>query len=188
MRTWLCFPKLMARSASPLDSEAHRSSSSVGKVCYVFVDRSRQTGHRRSDSQVSSECIHTWPIHRHGPIAKSMNTVIRFEKSVLRFESTYINNIKGKLEQEKVVDCSSVWISPLLSTTSSGLMFRGPSTFAGVNMAVQDILLRWLSQVRYLFRHKHMRGYVHPKWGLRQGCTGSPYLMGSSNSSPLCHH
>ena len=31
-------------------------------------------------------------------------------------------------EQEKVVDCSSVWISLLLSTTSSGLMFRGPST------------------------------------------------------------
>eukprot|EP00439_Symbiodinium_sp_Y106_P046963 s2644_g6.t1 len=57
--------------------------------------------------------------------------------------------------------------------------------FAGVNMAVQDILLRWLSQVRYLFRHKHMRGYVHPKWGLRQGCTGSPILWAAVTVTAL---
>ena len=47
---------------------------------------------------------------------------------------------------------------------------------AGVNIATQEILLTWLSQVRYLFRHKHMRGHVHPKRGLRQGCAGSPIL------------
>ena len=103
-------------------SEAHRSSSSVGKVCYVFVDRSRQTG-------VGTLRVHTYladPQAR--PFAKSMNTVIRFEMNALRSGSTSINNIKDRLVREKVADCSSVWISPLLSTTSNGPMSRGPFT------------------------------------------------------------
>ena len=59
--------------------------------------------------------------------------------------------------------------------------------YAGVNIATQEIIILWLSQVRYLFRHKHMRGYVRPKWGLRQGCTGSPTLW-AAVTALLCAH
>ena len=56
---------------------------------------------------------------------------------------------------------------------------------AGVELAVQDILMSWLSQVRYLFRHKHLRGILRPRKGLRQGCTGSPILW-SAFTALLC--
>ena len=56
---------------------------------------------------------------------------------------------------------------------------------AGVELAVQDILMSWLSQARYLFRHKHLRGLLRPRKGLRQGCTGSPILW-SAFTALLC--
>ena len=59
---------------------------------------------------------------------------------------------------------------------------------AQVDVAVQDVLLCWLTQVRYHFNHQHLKGTVKPKTGLRQGCTGSPVLSGMDQrpSGPLC--
>ncbi|CAE7338149.1 Pol [Symbiodinium sp. CCMP2592] len=47
---------------------------------------------------------------------------------------------------------------------------------AHVDPSVQEILLLWLSQVRYIFRHKEHEKDIWPSWGLRQGCVGSPVL------------
>ena len=41
---------------------------------------------------------------------------------------------------------------------------------AGVPLGVQDILLVWLIQVRYVFNHRGRSGTIEPRWGLRQGC------------------
>ena len=47
---------------------------------------------------------------------------------------------------------------------------------AQVDSSIQEILLLWLSQVRYIFRHKNHENHLWTSWGLRQGCTGSPVL------------
>ncbi|CAE7400543.1 unnamed protein product [Symbiodinium sp. CCMP2456] len=47
---------------------------------------------------------------------------------------------------------------------------------AQVDIAIQEIMLTWLTQVRYLFRHRHLQGSIKPRRGLRQGCTASPIL------------
>ena len=56
---------------------------------------------------------------------------------------------------------------------------------AQVDVAVQDVLLCWLTQVRYHFNHQHLKGTVRPKTGLRQGCTGSP-LLWAAFTALLC--
>ena len=56
---------------------------------------------------------------------------------------------------------------------------------AGTPIYLQDILLTWLIQVRYLFHHRDQEGMVTPKWGLRQGCTASP-LLWSAFTSLIC--
>ena len=56
---------------------------------------------------------------------------------------------------------------------------------AGTPIYLQDILLTWLIQVRYLFYHRDQEGVVTPKWGLRQGCTASP-LLWSAFTSLIC--
>ena len=56
---------------------------------------------------------------------------------------------------------------------------------AQVNIAVQEIILTWLTQVRYLFRHRQLRGTIKPRRGLRQGCTASPVLW-AAFTSLLC--
>ena len=53
---------------------------------------------------------------------------------------------------------------------------RDALELAQVDPSVQEILLLWLSQVRYIFRHKSHEKDIWPSWGLRQGCTGSPVL------------
>ena len=45
-----------------------------------------------------------------------------------------------------------------------------------MDTSAQEILLLWLSQVRYIFRHKNHEHDIWPSWGLRQGCTGSPVV------------
>ncbi|CAE7805071.1 unnamed protein product, partial [Symbiodinium sp. CCMP2592] len=47
---------------------------------------------------------------------------------------------------------------------------------AEIDVSVQEILLLWLGQVRYIFRHKNLEQDIWPSWGLRQGCCGSPVL------------
>ena len=47
---------------------------------------------------------------------------------------------------------------------------------AQVEPSIQEILMQWLGQVRYKFRHKGMEKELWPSWGLRQGCIGSPVL------------
>ena len=54
-----------------------------------------------------------------------------------------------------------------------------------VNVAVQEVLLVWLTQVRHLFRHRNLRGSLKPRRGLRQGCTASPILW-AAFTSLLC--
>ncbi|CAE7728748.1 unnamed protein product [Symbiodinium sp. CCMP2592] len=56
---------------------------------------------------------------------------------------------------------------------------------AGVNLLVQEVILQWLRQVRYLFRHRGKQGIVVPKWGLRQGCKASPCLW-AAYTALLC--
>ena len=56
---------------------------------------------------------------------------------------------------------------------------------AGTPIYLQDILLTWLIQVRYLFYHRDQEGVVTPKCGLRQGCTASP-LLWSAFTSLIC--
>ena len=48
--------------------------------------------------------------------------------------------------------------------------------FAEVDLAVQEVLLLWLTQVRYILRHRNLQGAIDPRRGLRQGCTASPIL------------
>ena len=47
---------------------------------------------------------------------------------------------------------------------------------AQVDPSVQEVMLQWLSQVRYIFRHKGSKTTSCLPGGLRQGCTGSPVL------------
>ncbi|CAE7208423.1 unnamed protein product [Symbiodinium sp. CCMP2592] len=56
---------------------------------------------------------------------------------------------------------------------------------AGTPLFLQEILLTWLVQVRYIFWHRDQSDVVTPKWGLRQGCTASP-LLWSAFTSLLC--
>ena len=56
---------------------------------------------------------------------------------------------------------------------------------AGTPIHLQEVLLTWLVQVRYLFRHRDQTGHVTPKWGLRQGCVASPILW-AAFTSLLC--
>ena len=56
---------------------------------------------------------------------------------------------------------------------------------AGTPIHLQEVLLTWLVQVRYLFRHRDQAGHVTPKWGLRQGCVASPILW-AAFTSLLC--
>ncbi|CAE7627910.1 PKAR [Symbiodinium sp. CCMP2456] len=56
---------------------------------------------------------------------------------------------------------------------------------AGTPLHLQDILLPWLTQVKYIFHHRDCSGKIHPKWGLRQGCTASPILW-SAFTALLC--
>ena len=56
---------------------------------------------------------------------------------------------------------------------------------AGTPVYLQDILLTWLIQVRYLFYHRDQEGTVTPRCGLRQGCTASP-LLWSAFTSLIC--
>ena len=60
-------------------------------------------------------------------------------------------------------------------------------SYAGVNIATQEIIILWLSPVRYLFRHQQMQGHARPKWGLRHGCTGSPTLW-AAVTALVCAH
>ena len=53
---------------------------------------------------------------------------------------------------------------------------------AGVSLGVQDILLVWLVQVRYVFHHRGRSGTISPRWGLRQGCIASPLLWAAFTS------
>ncbi|CAE7573790.1 unnamed protein product [Symbiodinium sp. CCMP2592] len=57
--------------------------------------------------------------------------------------------------------------------------------FANIPICVQDILLVWLSQVRYIFHHRDCSGSLQPQWGLRQGCVASPILW-SLFTSLMC--
>ena len=56
---------------------------------------------------------------------------------------------------------------------------------AGVCLLVQEVILTWLTQVRYLFNHRGHQGVVKPKWGLRQGCKASPCLW-AAYTALLC--
>ncbi|CAE7239424.1 unnamed protein product [Symbiodinium sp. CCMP2456] len=56
---------------------------------------------------------------------------------------------------------------------------------AGTPLHLQEVLLRWLTQVKYIFHHRDCSGKIHPKWGLRQGCTASPILW-SAFTALLC--
>ena len=56
---------------------------------------------------------------------------------------------------------------------------------AGVPLGVQDLLLVWLVQVRYVFNHRGRSGTIEPRWGLRQGCIASP-LLWAAFTSLLC--
>ena len=56
---------------------------------------------------------------------------------------------------------------------------------AGVCLLVQEVILTWLTQVRYLFNHRGHQGIVKPKWGLRQGCKASPCLW-AAYTALLC--
>ncbi|CAE7323550.1 unnamed protein product [Symbiodinium sp. CCMP2456] len=56
---------------------------------------------------------------------------------------------------------------------------------AQVDIAVQEIMLTWLTQVLYLFRHRHLQGSIKPRRGLRQGCSASPILW-AAFTSLLC--
>ena len=56
---------------------------------------------------------------------------------------------------------------------------------AGTPSHLQEVLLTWLVQVRYIFHHRGETGCLTPHWGLRQGCSGSP-LLWSAFTSLLC--
>ena len=56
---------------------------------------------------------------------------------------------------------------------------------AGVNILVQEVIITWLTQVRYLFNRRGHQGVVKPKWGLRQGCKASPCLW-AAYTALLC--
>ena len=56
---------------------------------------------------------------------------------------------------------------------------------AGVCILVQEVILTWLKQVRYIFNHRGHQGTVKPKWGLRQGCKASPCLW-AAYTALLC--
>ncbi|CAE7740061.1 MCAT [Symbiodinium sp. CCMP2456] len=56
---------------------------------------------------------------------------------------------------------------------------------AQVDPSTQEVLLRWLSQVKYIFQHKDLTKELWPSWGLRQGCIGSPVLW-SAFTALLC--
>ena len=56
---------------------------------------------------------------------------------------------------------------------------------AHIDPSIQEVLLQWLSQVRYVFKHKNLEKELWPSWGLRQGCIGSPVLW-SAFTALLC--
>ncbi|CAE7475779.1 unnamed protein product [Symbiodinium sp. CCMP2456] len=56
---------------------------------------------------------------------------------------------------------------------------------AQIDPSIQEVLMQWLSQVKYIFRHKQHEKEIWPSWGLRQGCIGSPVLW-SAFTALLC--
>ena len=53
---------------------------------------------------------------------------------------------------------------------------REALALAEIDPSIQELLLQWLRQVVYSFRHKGQSKRVRPSWGLRQGCPASPVL------------
>ncbi|CAE7686084.1 unnamed protein product [Symbiodinium sp. CCMP2456] len=56
---------------------------------------------------------------------------------------------------------------------------------AQIDPSIQEVLLQWLSQVKYIFQHQNLEKEIWPSWGLRQGCIGSPVLW-SAFTALLC--
>ena len=98
-------------------------------------------------------------------------------------------NLHQKHEGQQRVKCSGgVQISLDLSAAFDMVEWahvKQALDFAEVNIAVQEVLLLWLTQVRYVFRHRNLQGAINPRRGLRQGCAASPILW-AAFTSLLC--
>ncbi|CAE7689861.1 unnamed protein product [Symbiodinium sp. KB8] len=78
--------------------------------------------------------------------------------------------------------------SPSTNSTKASDLYNARAAAldqAGVNILVQEVIITWLTQVRYLFNRRGHQGVVKPKWGLRQGCKASPCLW-AAYTALLC--
>ena len=168
-------PKAKARTDSPLDWRPIGLQNPVGKTLMkILVARAKdqihqlvmqypQTAyvpHRSTHTALKRVYQHCARVRQH---CQKQRTTIHEKQAGLQRSSDY-----GGLQ-------ISMDLSAAFDLVPWGAV-REALELAQVDPSVQEVMLQWLSQVRYIFRHKRQQDDILPSWGLRQGCTGSPVL------------
>ena len=177
-------PKAHGRSDSPLDWRPIGVQDPLGKcLMSTIVAQARQAIHDLITqfpqcAYVKNRSTHT-ALRQVFSHCKSIRD--RCSKARLTLHDQHEGQVRTKC-------CGGLQISLDLSAAFDLVEWssiKQALDLARVNIAVQEVILTWLTQVRYIFRHRQLRGTIKPRRGLRQGCTASPVLW-AAFTSLLC--
>ena len=176
--------KAHGRSTSPLDLRPIGVQDSLGKaVMSTTILRAKKAIH----SLVSRfpQCAYI----KGRSTGTALRQVFSHCRDVREQCSQARLTIRQKFEGQSATECQGGVQASLDRSAAFDLVqwesIKEALDLAGVALEVQDVLMSWLTQVRYLFRHKHLQGQLRPRKGLRQGCTASPILW-SAFTALLC--
>ena len=168
-------PKVKARTDSPLDWRPIGLQNPVGKTLMkILVARAKDQIH-----QLVMQYLQTAYVpHRstHTALKRVYQHCARVRHCCQKQRTTIHEKSLGL---QRSANYGGLQISMDLSAAFDLVPWSAVKEaleLAQVDPSIQEVMLQWLSQVRYIFRHKQQQDDILPSWGLRQGCTGSPVL------------
>ena len=169
-------PKAHGRSRTPVDWRPIGLQDCLGKsVMTLLLRQARQALVNLSVGILRQLISQAGVPAQH--LGKSSRTVTMFANMLKEIGSLSINERRDNSHHSAQAAYKSAWI-----LAARWGHIKDAMDLAGVPLGVQDILLVWLAQVRYVFNHRGRSGTISPRWGLRQGCIASPLLWAAFTS------
>ncbi|CAE7485339.1 unnamed protein product, partial [Symbiodinium sp. CCMP2456] len=173
--TVVLIPKPAGKNAGPLDWRPIGLQHPIGKsIMRIVINQARH--------QIN-QLVQEWPQCAYVPHRSTFTALKRVYQhcDVVRRKCAQQRTTLHQQKEgiERTGDYGGLQISMDLSAAFDLVPWdavKEALELARIDPFVQEVLLQWLGQVRYKFRHKGMEKEVWPSWGLRQGCIGSPIL------------
>ncbi|CAE7373197.1 unnamed protein product [Symbiodinium sp. CCMP2456] len=168
-------PKPTGKNESPLDWRPIGLQHPIGKsIMRIVIDQARHQIY---------QLVHEWPQCAYVPNRSTFTALKRVYQHCDEIRSKCAQQRTTLHQKKEGVERTTNYGGLQISMDLSAAFDLVPWTaikeameLACIEPFVQELLLQWLGQVRYKFRHKGMEKEVWPSWGLRQGCIGSRYF------------